>query len=219
VNGGQPWGNGVPGFGSLIIGTNGVETKTTQVLLSAEKPSTAESPWGLTLAYTFTDGIQNRSITEHYSFDQENISQYPFIRSNAAPRHRLVTAGSIGLPWGFVVASKLTLATPIPFDDIANYGVIYPNGSNNLPSAGTPKNFFGERTLDFQFTKNFDIAGYAIVYARLDVLNVFNWYSYSDYSANWGANGVANPRPVSYNYIGNINGTTRELKLMLGAKF
>jgi len=100
------------------------------------------------------------------------------------------------------VASKLTLATPIPFDDIANYGVIYPNGSNNLPSAGTPKNFFGERTLDFQFTKNFDIAGYAIVYARLDVLNVFNWYSYSDYSANWGANGIANPRPVSFNYIG-----------------
>jgi outer membrane receptor for ferrienterochelin and colicin len=219
LNGGQPWGNGVPGFGSLIIGTNGVETKTTQVLLSAEKPYTSESPWGLTLAYTFTDAIQNRSITEHYSFDQENISQYPFIRSDAAPRHRFVTAGSIGLPWGFVVASKLTLATPIPKDDIANFGLIYPNGANNLPSAGIPKNFFGERTLDFQFTKNFDIAGHVTVYARLDVLNVFNWYSYSDYNVNWGANGVANPRPVAFNYIGNINGTPRELKLMLGAKF
>jgi outer membrane receptor protein involved in Fe transport len=219
MNGGQPWGNGVPGFGSYIIGTNGLQTKTTQVLLSAEKPFTPESPWGLTVAYTFTDAVNNRSITEHYSFDQENISQYPFIRSNAAPRHRLVTSGSIGLPWGFLVASKLTLATPIPFDDIANYGIIYPNGAPNLPSAGTPKNFFGERSLDFQFTKNFDIAGHATVYARLDVLNVFNWYSYSDYIANWGANGVANSRPVAFNYIGNINGTPRELKLMIGAKF
>ncbi|MDE2307116.1 MAG: TonB-dependent receptor, partial [Xanthomonadaceae bacterium] len=39
-NGSQPWGNGIPGFGSLIIGNNGLETRTTQVLLSAEKPYT-----------------------------------------------------------------------------------------------------------------------------------------------------------------------------------
>ncbi|MDE3072375.1 MAG: TonB-dependent receptor, partial [Pseudomonadota bacterium] len=32
-NGSQPWGNGIPGFGSLIIGNNGLETRTTQVLL------------------------------------------------------------------------------------------------------------------------------------------------------------------------------------------
>ena len=36
-NGGQPWGNGVPGFGALIIGSNGIATKTTQVLLSARE--------------------------------------------------------------------------------------------------------------------------------------------------------------------------------------
>jgi outer membrane receptor for ferrienterochelin and colicin len=219
MNGGQPWGNGVPGFGSLIIGSNGIETKTTQLLLSAEKPYRAESPWGLTLAYTFTDAVQNRSVTEHYAFDQENISQYPFIRSNAVARHRFVAAGSIGLPWGFVVASKLTLASPIPWDDIANFGLIYPNGASNLPSAGTPKNFFGERSIDLQITKNFDIAGYATAYVRLDALNIFNWGSYSDYIVNWGANGIANPVPVSFNYAGNINGTPRELKLMIGAKF
>jgi len=219
MNGGQPWGNGVPGFGSLIIGSNGIETKTTQLLLSAEKPYRAESPWGLTLAYTFTDASQNRSVTDHYAFDQENISQYPFIRSNAVARHRFVAAGSIGLPWGFVVASKLTLASPIPWDDIANFGRIYPNGANNLPSAGTPQNFFGERSIDFQITKNFDIAGYATAYVRLDVLNIFNWGSYSDYIVNWGANGIANAVPVSFNYAGNINGTPRELKLMIGAKF
>lgn len=219
MNGGQPWGNGIPGFGSMIIGTNGIETKTTQVLLSAEKPYTEESPWGLTFAYTFTDATQNRSITEHYSFDQENISQYPFIRSDSVARNRFVASGSLGLPWGFTVASKLTLATPIPVDGIASYGVIYPNGANNVPISATPKNFFGERALDFQVTKDFSIAGYANIYARLDVLNIFNWYSYSDYIQNYGANGVANAHPVSFNYIGNINGTPRTLKIMVGAKF
>jgi len=96
-------------------------------------------------------------ITEHYSFDQQNISQYPFIRSDAAPRHRFVTAGSIGLPWGFVVASKLTLAHPSQRTTL-QLRLIYPNGANNLPSAGIPRIFFGERTRTFQFTKNFDIA-------------------------------------------------------------
>jgi outer membrane receptor for ferrienterochelin and colicin len=221
MNGGQPWGNGVPGFGSLIIGTNGIQTKTTQVLLSAERPYTNESPWGAVFSYTFSDATQNRSITQHYAFDQENISQYPFIRSDAVPRSRFVASGSAGLPWGFVVASKLTLATPIPENDIASFGgtATYPNGANNIPAAGTPKNFFGEHSLDFQITKNFNIAGHATIYARLDVLNIFNWYDYAGYIANWGANGIANSHPVTFDYKGNINGTPRALKVMIGGKF
>ncbi len=219
MNGGQPWGNGVPGFGSLIIGNNGIETKTTQVLLSAEKPFSPESPWGTSIAYTYTDAIQNRDITQHYSFDEETIGQYPFIQSNAAARHRLVTAGSIGVPWGILLGGKLTLATPIPWDDIACYGATYPNGSTCIPKAGTPKNFFGYRAVDLEITKTFDIAGYASVYVRVDGLNLINWHNYSDYNTNWGANGVANPRPVAFDYTGNINGVPRTLKLTMGAKF
>jgi TonB dependent receptor/Carboxypeptidase regulatory-like domain len=221
INGGQPWGNGVPGFGSLIIGNNGIETRTTQVLLSAEKPYSPESPWGTSIAYTYTDAEQNRDITQHYAFDEETIKQYPFIRSNSAARHRLVTAGSIGAPWGFTVAGKLTLATPIPFNDIACDGATAPptGASACIPSAGTPKSFFGYRALDLQVTKTFDIAGYASVYVRLDGLNLINWHNYSDYSVNWGANGVPNPHPVAFNYIGNIDGVPRTLKLTMGAKF
>jgi outer membrane receptor for ferrienterochelin and colicin len=219
MNGGQPWGNGIPGFGSLIIGNNGIETKTTQVLLSAEKPFTAESHWGATFAYTYTSSITNRDTSQHYSFDEETISQYPFINSNAAPRHRIVGTGSYGLPWDFVLAAKLTLATPIPVDDVANFGLTYPTGANGTPISATPKNFFGYRSLDLQVTKNFQISHYGLVYVRLDGLNVFNWYSYSDTINNWGANGVPNPNPVTYNYNGNLNGVPRTLKLMAGAKF
>ena len=219
VNGGQPWGNGVPGFGSLIIGNNGIETKTTQVLLSADKPFTPESNWGATFAYTYTDASQNRSVTEHYAFDEETIRQYPFINSNAAPRHRIVSTGSYGAPWGFVVAAKVTLATPIPVDDIACFGVTYATGSGCTPISVTPKNFFGYRSVDLQITKNFEIAHVATAYIRLDGLNVFNFHNYNDSILNFGANGQANSNPVVYNYTGNINGVPRTLKLMLGGKF
>jgi outer membrane receptor protein involved in Fe transport len=219
MNGGQPWGNGVPGFGSLIIGNNGIETKTTQFLLSAEKPYTAESHWSATFAYTYTDSSANRDITQHYAFDEETIRQYPFINSNAAARHRIVGTGSYGAPWGFVIGAKLTLATPTPVDDLACFGLTYPTGSGCTPISATPKNFFGYRTLDLQVTKNFDIANYASVYLRLDGLNVFNYHNYADTLNNWGTNGVANPNPVVYNYAGNINGVPRTLKLTVGAKF
>jgi outer membrane receptor protein involved in Fe transport len=219
-NGGNQFGaDPVPGFGNLIIGNDGVETKATQVLLSAEKPFTPESHWGATFAYTYTSATQNRDITQLYAFDEATIGQYPFINSNAAPRHRIVGTGSYGFPWGFIAAAKLTLATPTPVDDVACFGVTYATGGPCTPISATPKNFFGYRTLDLQITKNFQISHYGLVYIRLDGLNVFNWYNYATTNNNWGTNGVPNPNPVTYNYTGNINGVPRTLKLMAGAKF
>jgi outer membrane receptor protein involved in Fe transport len=221
VNGGQPWGHPVPGFGSFILGGNGIETKTTQVLLSADKPFTPASHWGATFAYTYTSARQNRDVTVNGGFDEETIGQYPFINSNAAPRHRIVSTGSYGLPWDFIVAAKLTLATPTPVDDIAfpNNGFIYPTGANETPISATPKNFFGYRTLDLQVTKNFQISHFGSAYIRLDGLNVFDYRNYSDTTNSWFVNGVANSNPVTYNRNGNINGVPRTLKLMIGAKF
>jgi outer membrane receptor protein involved in Fe transport len=47
----QPWGFPPPGLsGALLIGDNGKVTRSTQVLLSAEKPFTQESRWGATAA-------------------------------------------------------------------------------------------------------------------------------------------------------------------------
>jgi hypothetical protein len=223
VNGGQPWGHSVPGFGNYIIGSNGIETKTIQLLLSADKPFTPESHWGATFAYTYTSATQNRDITQHYAFDEESIAQYPFINSNAAPRHRIVSTGTYGLPWDFIVSAKLTLATPTPVDDLAcNFSgptPPYPTGSFCTPIAATPKNFFGYRTLDLQVTKNFQVSHFGSAYIRLDGLNVFNYRNYSDTNNNWFVNGVENTDPVQYNRNGNIFGVPRTFKLMIGAKF
>ena len=235
----QPWGNGVPGFGALILGNNGIETKTNQVLLSADKPYTRDSGWSATFAYTYTDAKQNRDINEHYSFDEATIHDYPFILSNAASKHRLVATGSIDGPWGLLFAGKLTLATPIPKNDLACYGVLQPTGSFCTPAAGTPGpggtggdphavggqslgfggKIYGYRDIDFQTTKDFDLTNGISAYIRLDILNVFNFHNYSDYVVNFGGNGAPNPNPVSYYNIGNITGVPRTFKLTAGFRF
>jgi len=230
----QPWCNngyttGVPGFGNLIIGGNGIQTRSTALLLSADKPYTKDSGWGVTLAYTYTKATQNRSITEHYAFDEETIQQYPFIDSNAAPKHRFVATGSIDGIWDITFASKLTLATPTPFNDIACYGATLSNGAGCEPRAALANHgrgaflfggkIFGYRAVDFQATKDFDLTHGMSAYVRFDLLNAFNYKNYSDYSVNWGGNGVLNPDPVQYNPNGNITGVPRTFKLSAGFRW
>jgi outer membrane receptor protein involved in Fe transport len=222
LDGSQPFGNPIPGFGSLILGGNGIETKTTQVLLSADKPFSEESHWGATFAYTYTMARQNRAIIERFAFDAPTIGDYPFILSDAAPRHRFVATGVWRGPWDLTFAGKFTIATPIPKNDIAFFlapGQVFPSGSSGMPVAATPPTTFGYRDLDLQVTKNLELAGMTSMYVRLDVLNAFNYRNYADYIANWGQNGVANRDPVKYDTVGNITGVPRTLKMSLGMKF
>ena len=228
-NGSQPWGNGIPGYGSLIIANNGLKTKTTQVLVSAEKPYTAESHWGVTVAYTYTKSRFNhdtQDLTDQYAFDAATIRDYPFIPGPTA-KHRLVTTGTVDGPWGLLFAAKLTLATPTASVNNACYGALdSPNGCvpMTVVPPGTGKflvggKVFGYRDLDLQITKNFKVRDNLSAYVRLDVLNVFNWKNYNDYLTDFGSNGVLNRNSVVYNPVGNIIDVPRTLKLTAGIKF
>lgn len=228
-NGSQPWDYPVPNVGGLILGDNGISTRTTQVLLSAQKPYTKESGWSTSLAYTFSHAKQNRDINEHYSFDEETIGDYPYITSNAVAKHRFVGTGALDLPWGISGSIKLTLATPLPKNASACYGQVEANGSTCVPMAATPSgskflvggNIWGYRDIDLQLTKDFVISGDTKIYARFDILNLFNWQNFadSDYLTNWGSQGALNSRPVSVNKKGNITYVPRTARFTVGLKF
>ena len=102
--------------------------------------------------------------------------------------------GTYDLPWDMQLGGKLVLATPTPF--YANYvcdnkprpGCSLQNGVY-LNSIGgdfggwvalTPHQFLGYKDLDLQVTKNFTLPEHFSAYARVDVINVFNWHNYND---------------------------------------
>ncbi|TLZ47270.1 MAG: TonB-dependent receptor [Gammaproteobacteria bacterium] len=220
VNGGNQFQNPVPGFGSLIIGNNGIKTRNTELLLSAEKPFTPASHWGATIAYTYTSASQNRDLFQHYAFDEATIGQYLFIASNAVPKHRLVMSGSVGIPWDVIIAAKFTVETPTPDDDFTCLDTTppyFPTGSNCQPFAVTPPGL-GYRSFDMEVTKNFDVRNVSTLSVRVDVLNLFNVKNYNDYTLG-GDNGVVNHTSVAYNPIGNIVGVPRTLRMTLNATF
>ena len=225
-NGSQPWGNGVPGFGSFIIGNNGLASKTTQLLLSADKPYTRKSGWGLTVAYTYTHALQNNdngSMNDQYAFDEATIGAYPFVGAPVA-KQRLVVAGTMSAPWGIALGARLTLATPIPDVNLACYGAATASGCLPISIVPVASRFlvggkiWGYRDLSFQATKNFKFDGLD-AYARLDVINALNWHNYTDYIENFGSGGVLNQTAVMYNPTGAISGYPRYVKVTVGVNF
>ncbi len=224
---GQPWTYPLPGFGNLILWGNSLRTSTTQLLLSAQKPYTEESGWGMTVAYTYTHArwnMDNQALNNNYSFDAEYPYQYPFIGEPVA-KSRIVIAGTLKGPWDIAMGARLTLATPIPGVNLACYGDLN-SPSGCIPVAATPQGsqflvggrIWGYRDFSVQFTKNFKLWGLN-AYARADIINLFNWHNYSSYIENYGSNGVLNKYPVQYNPLGEISGYPRYVKLTVGVQF
>jgi len=219
---GSPYGQQIPGFGSLILGKNGLETRSNSLLLSLEKPYTKESGWYATIAYTYTDAKENRKFNEHYALDEPDITDYPWLQSYGVSKHRLVAAASIDGPWGVTYSGKLVLSTPKPVSEFANYGQ---NGPGVPVAVGAPGAsflfggpIFGTREIDLAANKDIDLTGGITMYIRGDLLNVFNFKNYSDYSSNFGSGGVYNPNVV-INKAGNMFTTPRTFKLTMGVRF
>jgi outer membrane receptor protein involved in Fe transport len=216
----QPWGNSPPGLaGALLVGNTGIETKSTQLLLSAEKPFTEATRWGATFSYTFTDAEHNRDINEHYLFDESSINIFPFITSNAAAKHRVVATGTYAAPWGLMLAGKYTWSSPIPHNVISCYAgtATFPTGAPCNPFSVDPDGSTGYQSLDLQMTKNFELGDMGSMYLRIDALNVFNSHNLVDFIDTVGADGII----VSSRYapFGNHTGVPRTIRMSLGVKF
>jgi hypothetical protein len=73
---------------------------------------------------------------------------------------------------------------------------------------------FGYRSVDLQATKTFKMPGDTELYARIDIINVFNFDNFSTY--NYVKNGKLT---ASYNETGDIVGTPRQVKAEVGFRF
>ena len=201
--GNSPWDFRIPGYGTLIIADNGVETRLNSILLSVDKAYTPDSGWGMTFAYTYSDAEENRGNAaqndEHYLFDLPNLNGAPFIDSVGIPRHRVVATGIADVWGGLTLSGKLTLESPVA-RDVTVF---------TSPLSGYFDSYYGDRTIEY---KQLDLAlqkvwntGTDLSFRiRGDVFNVFNWDNWNDYDPMGAQRGLA------------IRGPTRYFKLSFG---
>ncbi len=222
--GGQPWGNGLPGIGTLLVAKNGIETRTKQVLLQAEKPYTRESGWSVTLAYTYTDAEENRTNSafndEHYIFDYADVGGFGWHDAIGVPRHRFVGTGIWDARWGLTLSAKLTLQSP---QDVEALNCFSP--APGQTQAGDNFCFFdnfrddstfGLRQLDLALSKRFEVSNDFAMNIRADVFNVFNYENADRYEVWRGFNGEPND---AYGDITAWRQPTRTFKLSFSVDY
>src|SRR3546814_17472122 len=66
---GSPWAYAPPGFGNLLLGKNGIETKADSAYFKVAKDYTPTSPWSFKATYTYTKEVENRFFGENFAFD------------------------------------------------------------------------------------------------------------------------------------------------------
>ncbi|MCW7541550.1 TonB-dependent receptor [Aquabacterium sp. A7-Y] len=194
----------VPGYGSLILGTSGLETRTTALFLQAQKPYTRLSGWGLTVAYTYAHARENRDFEQHYSLDYPDLKGYGWKPSSSVSKHKLVAALVQDLPWwGLEGSVRLSYASGRPqyyINESRGEGQFF---IDQLERGST-------RQVDVALGKEFPVREGMKLRLRADVLNLFNARNYARYKTTAEEFG----RPD-----GSLAGPPRTVKVTLGASW
>ena len=191
-NWGPPWGFTPPGFGSIIIGTNGIETSSDSAYAKLEKRWSPTSPWNINLTYTYTEAEENRKFNEYFSLDYPSLDDYPVLRSAGVSKHRVVLTGAVDIPWDMTLSTRMVLASA-PYI----YGIAGTDNTDRVPVVTEGNNahrapfFFNKnwayRTIDLALTKYVPLqflGSETRLKFRVDVINVLNYKNYTDYNSN-----------------------------------
>ncbi|MES2860222.1 MAG: TonB-dependent receptor [Pseudomonadota bacterium] len=205
----------VPGFGTIVAADNTRETEYTALYVTAEKPYTSDSGWGVTFSYT---GADSKQKLNEFNFDFPRTSDRPFVPNGGDIEHQIVATGIVDLPWGLQGSAFLTLTSGNPFNVNDNSRIDEgPGFFQNFRQGffGQPEgeqflipNAFAYRQLDLRLTKSIDV-GVGELQLIAEVFNVFDYANFGGYdgfipetgvNANFGNPGTTVGTPRSFQF-------------------
>jgi len=160
-----------PDFAEILLSDASKRGWYDALLVSANKPYTASSRWGVSLAYTY--GHATATGGDLFSLDYVNVAAYPRHRAQFDERHRIVLSGIVGLPWDVQFSTFLTLGTGTGFN-IVNGDFFGPGLSQVLNYDGFLKGTFPYQSWDLQLQKDVYFTSYVRVGIVAAVFNVTN---------------------------------------------
>lgn len=221
----SPFGFAPPGFGSILIGTNGIETSADSVYLKLTKSYRPSSPWSLDATYTYTEAEENRAFGEVFSLDYASLDDYPVLRSSGVRKHRFVAAGSVDLPIGVTLSSKVTLASPPFLKGFVNQATAPFERLVVGTWADSNGDRWGLRQVDLAVTKYLPLkflTKESQLRLRVDIINLFNDRNFVDFNTdpNDTTSTVGSPSVFGGRSAYGIGGNpTRTIKLSAGFSF
>jgi hypothetical protein len=182
----------VPGFANILISEATKRQWYEAIYLQLDKPYSASSNWGASLAYTYAEAEQNGG--DLFSLDYPSVDDYPRYPTSTDERHRIVLSGIVGLPWDILASTLLTLGTGLPFtitDESLGAG---PNERRVLRNQGEPEGTFPYTSWDVRLEKDFPIGSVVRAGVIAEVFNLTNHHNYGCYDGFIPTLPATNPR-------------------------
>jgi hypothetical protein len=166
------------GFGNVLISADDIQSRFTGFYVTAEKPYTEASQWGIAATYTLGWA---KIRGDAFNFDFPTIKATPLTPGDADERHRLVVSGILGLPDGFKLSSVIALGTGLPFnisDASAGFG---PTEFKFRRNAGRAPDLIQFSQVDVRIAKQLEVAKGHRAAVFLEVFNLLNSFNYGGY--------------------------------------
>jgi hypothetical protein len=113
----QRWGNsvGLTGYGFTMRSYDTRKSWYDGVMLTLDKPYTADSKWGFDLSYTYADAKASASYDDGASFAFDSLPpEFATFRSTFAEKHKIIMNGTVALGAGVTLSSIITLSSGTP---------------------------------------------------------------------------------------------------------
>ncbi len=188
-----------PGFGTILYSTFDRRTWYDAIFVTAERPYTAESNWGFTIAYTYAKsrqlGNENKIEGTDFGFDFFHPANLRKVRGDNDERHHVTASAIVGLPFDVRFSTLLTLGSGVPFtifDFSREAASIKWNGGNPHRT----RNIFGlwaYESLDLRFTKDFPIGASVRAGLQAEVFNVTNFKNFCGFEGFYLATNLGQP--------------------------
>jgi len=158
----------INGYSNAVAAFNTRATKYDAIFLTADKPYSKSSGWGVGLAYTGVLRSKQRGF--EFNFDLPNIGDQPFVPNAGFEKHRAVLNGIVDLPLDFRASGLVTYGSGAPYFLIDATGGFQ---TNNIRLG------FFERApyffqVDLRLQKIFRIFGDREISLSAEVFNLFN---------------------------------------------
>lgn len=182
------------GYG-LVLSTDEGRTWYDALDLTAEKPYTEASRWGVTLAYTLADARRKGLDFFTLDFPMVNPADFPTV-DMPVERHHLTASAIVGLPYDFRLSTLAQFGSGIPYnrrDESLGWG---PRRVQVDYAAEDAPNF---SQVDLRLQKSFGQWGGGRFGVMAEVINVFNTDNFREYEGlamfERRPDGTANPNP------------------------
>ncbi|EGF91778.1 tonB dependent receptor family protein [Asticcacaulis biprosthecium C19] len=175
----QPWGSGLPGYGSLIISTNDQEARYQALYFTVDKPYSQASGYGYSGTLTLTDA-EATGHNDRFIFDYAMPHDTGWHAAEGVDKWRFVGTGIVDGPWDTQLSAFVTVASGGPFDYIDNTGPAL----RIIPGGIYPKDDPAYKSVDLRISKDFTLPNGQVITVDGQVYNAFDWVN-KTYSG-WG---------------------------------